>query len=142
MAYKAYCKMYLKSYESAVDCFEDLINYLTITDHYRPCLFASYFYHAFCLCASGKEDKAKAKIKKLVEMNLVDKNEPLLTIYDQPCFHPNGISRSHLIRMSQDIAEVTGHNILAANNQFYPEIVLGNTSNERQEICKSLLKNC
>lgn len=139
LAYKAYCKMYLKKYESAIDSFEDLIIYLINTDHHRPCLFATYFYHAFCVNAYGDVVRAKKKIAKLVDMELVNRNSSTITIYDQPCFHPNGVSESHLIKMAQDIAEATGYNILAANNQFYPTFSLCNQANESMEACS---ENC
>lgn len=139
LAYKAYCLMYLKKFGGATEAFEDLINFLTTSKHYKPCLFASYFYHAYCLHASGHEKKAKEKIQKLVNMNLVDKNQNSLVIYDQPCFHPNGINEKHLLRINQEIAEATGQQILALNNQFYPKIALCNNNNERKEECS---ENC
>jgi tetratricopeptide (TPR) repeat protein len=143
LAYKAYCKFYLNKFESAKDYFEDLINYLTTNNHYRPCLFITYFYHACCLCALGEEEKAKEKVRKLINMKLVqpyDNNNPQpLRIYDQPCFHPNGVSLSHLFIISQEIAEATGHNILSANHDFYPKHSLCNNTDETLESC---LENC
>ncbi len=147
--YRAYCKKYLKSYDSAIDHFENIIYLINdrSDDSFElkdECKFITYFEHAQCFLLKGEKNEYRRRIKKIIEMRVAPsysyyvKND--FRINHQPCFHNHPISKTESFYFHELAPRLLGEELYATmvKNQQTPKFYTVADLDEDKEFCRRL----
>jgi tetratricopeptide (TPR) repeat protein len=116
LAYKAYCKKFLKRYDSAIEFFEEMIVLLNKSDILSPeCKFITYLEHAHCYLLSGNREEYQKRIKKIIELRIAPTYDYYASkgfkIHHQPCMHDHQLKKAECIIFHEVTPKLLGEEL-------------------------------